>query len=236
VIRLVVANGCSCTRGAELPDPERTAWPVVLGERLGIEVVNLAMDGGSNRRIVRSTTLCIDAVRQRRDLQAAEVLVLLAWTQVSRHEYFSPTERQEERDGPPDNEVDANWQRVGPWRRDRRHRPSQVFYKHLWSEEGQLVNFLLDWVLLDRWLRFSGYGARYAFAFPMPRELPGPARQLIGQLESTSVSGGLPPAEGTSFLEAPAELPRGPGGHPLTEGHAWFSKVLAGWLHRSVAT
>lgn len=55
MIRLLVANGCSCTRGEELSDPLTQAWPVVLAGLLGVNYVNLGRDGSFNRRIVRST-------------------------------------------------------------------------------------------------------------------------------------------------------------------------------------
>jgi Family of unknown function (DUF6071) len=230
MIRLLVTNGCSCTRGEELPDPSTQAWPVVLGKFLGVPQVNLARDGSSNRRIVRSTVASIDRVRAQHEVRPGEVLTLLAWTQSSRHEYYSRRERPEVRTGPADQPVDRNWQRIGPWRQDAGHRPSAAFYDHLWSDEGQLTNLFLDWVLLDRFLRHEGYQGRYAFAFPVAPGIPEPALQFARQLHGDTVWGGLPPTPGKSFLEMPAGMPRGPGGHPLAEGHEWFATSLAEWV------
>jgi hypothetical protein len=230
MIRLLVTNGCSCTRGEELPDPGTQAWPVVLGKFLGVRHANLARDGSSNRRIVRSTVARIDSVREEHMVRPDEVLVLVAWTQSSRHEYFSARERPEARTGPADHPVDHNWQRIGPWRQDAGHRPSAAFYDHLWSDEGQLANLFLDWLLLDRFLRHQGYQGRYAFAFPVAPDIPEPARQFARQLAGDTVWGGLPPTPGKSFLEMPKGLARGPGGHPLAEAHEWFATSLAAWL------
>lgn len=230
MIRLLVTNGCSCTRGEELTDPATQAWPVVLGKLLGVPHVNLAQDGSSNRRVVRSTVARVDGARRKFSARPDEVLVLLAWTQSSRHEYYSPRERPEARSGPADHPGDRNWQRIGPWRQDAGHRASRAFYDHLWSNEGQLTNLFLDWVMLDRFLRYEEYQARYAFAFPVAPDLPEPALQYLRKLHGETVWGGLPPTPGKSFLEMPEGMGRGPGGHPLAEGHEWFATSLAEWL------
>jgi hypothetical protein len=235
MIRLLVTNGCSCTRGEELPDPGTQAWPVVLGNVLGVPHVNLARDGSSNRRIVRSTVARVDGVRSEHLVRPDEVLVLLAWTQSSRYEYYSARERPEQRTGPADHPVDGNWQRIGPWRQDAGHRPSVAFYDYLWSDEGQLTSLFLDWLLLDGFLRDQGYQGRYAFAFPVAPDIPAPAWQFARLLDGDTVWGGLPPSHGKSFLEMPEGMARGPGGHPLAQAHEWFALSLAQWLRSAVA-
>jgi Family of unknown function (DUF6071) len=230
VVKLLVTNGCSCTRGEELRDPASHAWPTVLGGELGIDVVNLARDGSSNRRIVRSTVAQLADVCADRLLRPHDVMLLLAWTQSSRHEYHAPRERPEARTGPADGPCDRGWQRIGPWRQDAGHKPSRAFYDHLWSEEGQLANFFLDWALLDGFLQQGGFHARYAFAFPLTGTIPDLTRPFTRMLRKDTVWGGLPTRSGHSFLEMPDGLARGPGGHPLEEGHAWFAMSLKKWL------
>ena len=230
MVKLLVTNGCSCTRGQELRDPASQAWPTLLGGALGIDVVNLARDGSSNRRIVRSTVAQLGDICAERVLQPQEVMVLLAWTQFSRHEYHAPREPPEVVPGPADGPGDRGWQRIGPWRQHAGHKPSRAFYDHLWSEEGQLANFFLDWALLDGFLQQGGFHARYAFAFPLAGTVPSLARPFTRMLREDTVWGGLPPLPRRSFLEMPDGLPCGPGGHPLEEGHAWFAMSLAKWL------
>jgi Family of unknown function (DUF6071) len=234
VIRLLVTNGCSFTRGEELSDPSIEAWPFVLARLLGIpQVVNLARDGSSNRRIVRSTVACIDRVREDHAVRPDEVLMLIAWTQVSRHEYYSAREWPEEECGPEDYQVDRHWQGIGPWRQAAGHRPSRAYYDNLWSAEGQMVNLFLDWVLLDRFLSHHGYQSRYVFAFPMTK-IPEPALGFTLQLSGETVWGGLPPKPRKSFRAMPAKFPRGLYGHPLAEGHEWIAGSLADWLAGSL--
>lgn len=228
--RLIVANGCSCTRGEELIDPGRDAWPAVLSRRMGVEHVNLARDGSSNRRIVRSTVARLQTVLHEQGAEPADVLVIIAWTQVSRHEYFSEIEAPERRSGPGDGPVDRHWQRIGPWRRDAGHRPSKAFYKYLWDPNGQLINFFTDWILLDSFLQQVGVTARYAHTFPLVESLHSEPSTLAGYLNPESIWGGIPPVLGHSFLEMPSKMPRGPGGHPLCDGHQWFAGRLEEWL------
>jgi hypothetical protein len=158
------------------------------------------------------------------------VLTLVVWTQTSRHEYFAQHEAPERRTGPADDPDEAHWQRIGPWRNEAGHRPSRAFYDYLWSNEGQSANLFLDWALLDGFLRHQGYQARYAFAFPMHSRIPEPAVEFMQQVDGGTVWGGLPPLRGRSFLEMPKGFARGPGGHPLEEGHAWFAATLAAWI------
>jgi hypothetical protein len=229
MVRLLVANGCSLTRGRELASPETEAWPVLLGKTLGVPHANLARDGCSNRRIVRSTIARLDAVRAEFAVKPEEVLVFLLWSQSARHEYYSRKERPEHWEEAPDHPDDLYWQRIGPWRRDEtKHGPSHAFYDHLWSEENQITNFFIDWVMLDRYLKHEGYQVRYAFGFGLPATLPEPAVPFADKLDGTEVFGGLPHKRGTAMLDMRSS--RAPGGHPSAEGHEQFVTVLAEWL------
>lgn len=227
--KLLVTNGCSFTIGDELPDPPAQAWPTVLGGMLGLPHVNLARSAASNRRIVRSTVMRLDEVRREHGVAPEDVLVVIAWTQTARHEYHSSTEPLPPIT-PPDHPTDFGWHRVGPWLLDQGHKPAKAFYDMMWSEEGQMTNFLTDWVMLDSHLTREGYRMRYAFAFPVVDPVPEPAAPLMDALDPDRVWGGLPPAPGKSFREMPKGLPWASGGHPLQEGHAWFAGHLADWL------
>ena len=47
----LITLGCSHTIGDGLKNPPIGSWPSVLSNRLGLEVINLAESGGSNRTI-----------------------------------------------------------------------------------------------------------------------------------------------------------------------------------------
>lgn len=229
MIRLLVTNGCSCARGEELTNPTVDAWPSVLARRLGVELVNLARDGSSNRRIVRTVVEWLPVILRERSLSPADVLVLVAWTEAARHEHFA------RRLGPFAGgqtvvPFDKDWHTLASWREREGDRPSATFYEHLWSTEGQLTNLFLDWTMMDGLLRYWGVHTRYAFTFPIPRRLPKEARHLAGSLDASHTFGGIPNRSGTAFLQMPREHDRGPGSHPLESGHRWFASVLVDWL------
>jgi Family of unknown function (DUF6071) len=245
VIKLLVANGCSNTRGEELEDSATQAWPCILSQLLGIDFVNLGCDGGSNRRIVRATVASLEDICRDRSLAPNEVLVVCLWTHPTRHEYYEPKFKELARGRPyhepkakglpakerPDLPDELHWHRIGPWFINDGHKPSVAFYENLWNLEGAIANFLLDWVMLDGFLQRGGYIARYGFAWDViPSKIPKPARHFARLLNPDTIYGGLPPRKGSTFLEIAHAHPRGPGGHPLSEGHAWFAKTLANWL------
>jgi len=73
----ILANGCSFTEGHNLADPQ-LAWPYQLGKILNQDVVNLAIGGGSNDRIYRTTVeFC--------NTQTPEYVVI-GWTGLPRNE------------------------------------------------------------------------------------------------------------------------------------------------------
>jgi hypothetical protein len=223
-------NGCSFARGAELRDPAADAWPALLARDLGVPLVSLARDGASNRRIVRTSASSLGAVCRERGVAPEAALTLVAWTSLPRAEFFSPRDDAEGIERPPDLEVDRNWRRIGPWRLAAGHAPSKAFYDHLWSETGQLAGFLLDWVLLDAFLRGAGFDARYAYSFPVVGADEEPARPFVELLAGVRALGGVPPQPGAAFHELAEGLPRGPTGHPLEVAHRRFGDEVRRWL------
>lgn len=73
----VLANGCSFTEGYNLVDPQ-LAWPCQLGKILNQDVINLAVGGGSNDRIYRTTVEYCNT-------QTPEYVVI-GWTGLPRNE------------------------------------------------------------------------------------------------------------------------------------------------------
>jgi hypothetical protein len=229
VIRLLVTNGCSCAIGKEMQRPERDAWPVILADSLGVDLVNLARNGSSNRRIIRTLVELLPTVIEQTRHAPDEILTLVSWSETSRHEHYVGKKRSLLHFSVGDPFHDG-WQRIGSWRVSEGHRPSIAFYDHLWNDDGQLASHFLDWAMMDALLRNTGVHPRYNFAFPIPRDLPAPALAAAAQLSQARTFGGIPPRPGTCFLEMPSEFERGPGGHSLERGHRWFAGELSTWL------
>jgi hypothetical protein len=74
---MIYCNGCSFTEGYNLHNPQ-LAWPYQLGKVLNQDVISLAIGGGSNDRIYRTTVeFC--------NLQTPDY-VIIGWTSLSRNE------------------------------------------------------------------------------------------------------------------------------------------------------
>jgi hypothetical protein len=71
----IYATGCSFTYGDELKNPSVSAWPVLLANKLGGNVVNDAVSGGTNQRNVYRTI---------KNMQEDFDLYIIAWTSYSR--------------------------------------------------------------------------------------------------------------------------------------------------------
>jgi len=237
VIKLLVVNGCSLTQGLELGEPERDSWPAILSRRLGVELVNLAREGGSNRRIVRTTATRIIDISRDYGVDPAEMLVLLLWTSTERAEYLDATTRYPRKGidrGPYAGNREAirsaEWNQIGPWLRTRRNRAVRAFYNHLWSPEAQHANFIVDWALLDAFLSLRGFHARYAFGYSEETGWTTGDDGLDHLIDRQRVLGGCDGVPENSFLGLTWNLPRGPRKHPLADSHHRFAEKLQSWL------
>jgi len=82
----LVAFGCSFTVGQGLPDvypnvgPSKLAWPAVLGEKIGYEVVNNGVPGAGNAEIAANVL--------RYDFREDDLCVIL-WSHFTRFDYYT---------------------------------------------------------------------------------------------------------------------------------------------------
>lgn len=72
----LVAHGCSFTYGCELEDPNTSAFPILIGNKLNYDVDNLAIPGTSNEHILK------DIVNYKDNID----LLLVCWTCETRFE------------------------------------------------------------------------------------------------------------------------------------------------------
>jgi hypothetical protein len=237
--KLLIANGCSVTYGTELTDKARESWPAVLGNLLDVPVVNLACTGGSNRRMVRTTVSNVDRVCREAGVDAADALVMCMWTGPDRTEYFKPRPKDRDTGDPGDRPLhlpyEEQWFRVGAWRTEN-DKGTEAIFRYLHDDTGAVVNWLLDWLMLDGFLRARGATARYAYAWHLLRTFPKPPegeiQDLIELLDPATVYGGQTWTSGQSFNDISVAAGFAPGrfGHPLAGAHANFAALLAKWL------
>ncbi len=76
----IYTNGCSFTYGDELSNPLECSWPVILAKKLGADVYNDAVSGGTNYRTLYQT---IKNTKHNYDLY------VIAWTDYSRFTFYN---------------------------------------------------------------------------------------------------------------------------------------------------
>jgi hypothetical protein len=234
MINLLVANGCSLVRGAELDDPAREAWPALLAARLGVPVVNLGCDCGSNRRIVRTTVTNLDRVCREAGVPVDQAMVVCMWTGLDRAEFCRPG--TPDHGGPghvrPALPHEDSWLRTGNWRIGL-DQQSTAYYRHVWTQPGAAVNWLLDWLLLDGYLRARGTGVRYLYGWDTAPAKPTQQEQeLMSTIDLANVYGGRLSSAGNSFVDLSRAhgFPFGPAHHPLAAAHQYLAEQLTAWL------
>lgn len=98
----IITNGCSFTYGDGLPRPKQQAWPHLLADKLGVDVVNLGKSGAGNDSIFRRTYEYFyeDLVNQNNPFY------IIMFSSANRKERWNNDRRQYETISPPDNESD----------------------------------------------------------------------------------------------------------------------------------
>lgn len=246
-VRLVVVNGCSFTYGTDLMDRKRSCWGRVLADGLGAGFVNLAAGGGGNKRLVRTTVEQLQYVAAAQGCQPSEVLFIGMWTELPRFEIYDPAEP--EHAAMADSFKDRPWHRIGVWSMERGYRPAKPYYRYLQHDEGDFLDFLLGYVLLESYLKQRGF--RYGFSlvqcFPPLVEQPEVYADYLGDIDEGHLLGGWRNCCDVSFIEVirsrslpvsgrPKGATRGDG-HPLEEAHrVYATEYLAPFARQLLET
>lgn len=232
-VRLVVVNGCSFSYGTDLKDRERSCWGRLLAEELRADFVNLAAGGGGNKRLVRTTVEQLKQVADTHGCKPSEVLFIGMWTELPRFEVYDPADP--EHIAVADSFKDRPWHRIGLWSLDRKYRPARHYYRYLQHDEGDFLDFLLGYVLLESYLKQRGY--QYGFClvqgFPPLVDQPAAYADYLGDIDESHLLGGWRNCCDMSFIEVirsrslpmsgrPKKATRGDG-HPLEEAHRVYA-------------
>jgi hypothetical protein len=228
-LKLVVTNGCSFTYGTDLKDRLRSCWGRVLADGIGADFVNLAANGGSNHRLVRTTVEQLHRVAGEHGCAPAETLFVGMWTELPRSEIYDPDTL--DTGAMAGSFVDRPWHRIGPWSLDRRYGPAVPYYRYLQHDEGDFLDFLLGYLLLESYLKLHGY--RYTFVLVEGYEQLANSqesyRDYLDRVDDSHLVGRWSRCGEYSFIETirkrrlpmsgrPAGAKRGDG-HPLEEAH-----------------
>jgi hypothetical protein len=197
--------GDSFTYGEELADLT-SAWPFLLGNKLGYEVTNLAKPGSGNTRMVRH---CIEQVDN-------YDMVIIAWS------HFARIELADER-GFYDIWPGCNGRlhdHVAPWRNE-----VIDYVTHHYNDDYLYRQYLLNIILLQNF--FKANNKRYlmldSFGNHQVNERTADANQsLLNQIDNTYYIGW--PNE--SMMEWTYGCELGPHGHFLEQGHVWLTEKI----------
>jgi len=229
--RLVVVNGCSLTYGARLADPQAMCWGRRVADGLGADFVNLAAGSGSNARLVRTSVNALPALVAS-GVPARDILFIAMWTQLSRTEVRVPDADLGHR---PDGD-DPHWKRIGPWRLQRGDEQSELYYRRLQSDDGDLETFLVGWILLDAFLSRLGVRAAYCLGWNiLPPDAFTRHPVLTHQLDDHRLFGGFDSCRESSFARTVKRggFPEAPDKHPREDGHRYYAEqFLLPWLRR----
>lgn len=231
----IYVNGCSFTFGDELADPKKSSWPMLLGNH---DIVNDAMSGGTNQRIVYKT---IKNSCNNYDLY------LIAWTTYTRYTFYKS-----------DNNYETNF---NPQLRHTLYSGEQFFkdwgktlYMHWYNELYAFKLWLQQIIQLQNFLRGKNYlminafhnhlndwSAKWPdfisavenlvnFSVMNDEQLLDEYREIqyyINLIDTTKFY-----KWGEFYLSGlPETFERGPNGHFLEEGHIYVSNLIKNQLH-----
>jgi hypothetical protein len=172
--------------------PSQSAWPALLGKLLNQDVVNLSLIGGSNDRVFRIAMT--ESMTQQYDL------IVCAWTAVARFDFY-----YQGRELP----FTANCSWVidqHPWLRN--------YLTDHYNEEQMLERWIAELVALQSYFKFKGQEYLFLNSTNQWHQLDQPKyranftnnidadRYILEDIHSIT-----------------RDLPRGPGGHTLEQGH-----------------
>jgi len=208
---LLQTFGCSFTYGEELPDPETQSWPALLAQKLGYELHNYGLGGCGNNYMIKTAMKKVP--------MHTPDLAIVAWTSCNRVEFA-------DENGVYD--IAPGW-----FRRFKTYQPHrQEIAKYITAyhnENYQYRNWLRSVVLLQDFFKLRNVNYRFVNAFDN-QDLISKYRKTSQDIESlidTSKFIGWPDKSMVVWTHKEEDaLPRGPGGHPLEEGHQRIADVI----------
>lgn len=159
---LLIANGCSHTSGAEIEYQNQSdcydkAWPAHLSKLWKCDHINLALSGGSSKRVLRTTASCIGKLLLKK-YKPEDLFVIILWPGPYRTELYNQEYS--------DNESWKGWVPlvVGNDYTGSRSKDIIRYYKswvNLYDTHQANTDFYLDVLFMQNYLR--SWGINYFF-------------------------------------------------------------------------
>ena len=207
MLKKVLCIGCSLTYGDELVNPSTSAWPSLLGQLNNWEVHNISKSRSSNDRIIR---VAFEELHKQYDL------VVIAWSQISRFEIFERIKNNYR-----DVSIMCPTVRNFKWAED--------YYKYYSSENSNYRKWLQQIILLQSYLEKINQPYIFCNAFQDMSNLPQDPEidRLKNQVDDKYYLGWMT----DSILDWTYSVPKGPGHHPLEEGHLIIANKINSFIH-----
>jgi hypothetical protein len=226
-------NGDSWAYGSELRDPsrpdiandfdpvhdsyrQRHNWAGLLGQELGLPVINHGWAGGSNHRILRTT---IDDIT-RLVRTGRRPFVILAWTQIQRFELW-------------DNEKNHWMEYVSPASEGNKDIGLEIWSRHA-NDISDLTQYLQHLILADAFLKTNNvpyFGTNvFRHNFNILEDLardPQFASHLWQLSNTIRLDRHMYNVSISQLLAPHREVQYGAGGHPLERGQEIIAENLA---------
>lgn len=199
---MILTLGDSFTYGDELPDRMRQAWPALLGVHLDQPVTNLGWPGTCNDSIVRK--LLTHTSQHKYDL------VVIGWTTPNRFEVWN-----DRISGPdtvmPDSKL--------PWATD--------YYRYSYNTQYAWERWINQVVLVQEYLISRKQPYLFIMVAGDLEYQDHSQHNTVCQLVRPDCFVGWPD---TGMIELTRGCPRGPGGHPLEQGHVKIADEIAKYI------
>ena len=208
---MILTVGDSFTFGEELSDIDNQCWPTLLADRFKRPVLNLGKSGACNDSMIRNV---IDRTSRR-----LYDLVIVGWTDIERFEAWS----------------------------ERSQMPVSIMFESLsglpWVDDYYKYSYNHDFAF-ERWIRQILLLQQYLKSIDQPYLFINVAGQLDYEKNIKNITSLAEKIDVSRFIGWPARgmieitsgCPKGPGGHPLEQGHERIANEITthirnlGWL------
>ena len=207
----ILCLGDSFTKGSELQDPARSAWPTQLGQLLNAEVINQAEYGGSNDMMFRKAIESFD--------QDSYDIIFVAWTEAHRMEIYlnEPKFMERRHYAPGPLSINHHWGDLS-WTKE--------YYSNHYNEEFFLRKWLCQVVALQEYFMRGHQKFIFLNAFGNQQVLPKYELATKNHVMSQYFLGW--PDEG--IVEWVYGLPKGKYGHPLEQAHQLVAEKIYDYI------
>lgn len=199
---MILATGDSFTYGEELDNRLEQAWPYLIGQYLNQPVDNLGKCGSSNDTIISSVISALS--RQQYSL------VIVGWTSWGRFDAWN------ELISMPVTIMPGSKIKL-PWLTD--------YYRYSFNDEYAMQKWSEQVLLLQQYLKSKNQPYLFINVAGLYK-LPEKYNYLWDQIDQDCYVGW--PEQG--MIELTRTTERGPGGHPLTEGHIKIANEIAKYI------